>query len=91
MASCSVAVVLVLAAVAVVMSINRGLWLALAVMGLFMAARAAFMGRPGILVMARSGVAVVGLLVTSPLAGVVQARLSNNVRAASRGGPTSAR
>lgn len=71
-------VVLVLAAIAIVMSINRGLWLALAAMGLFMALRSAFMGRPGVLAMLGAGVAVVALLVTySPLGGVVQARLSN--------------
>ncbi|HET8615454.1 MAG TPA: hypothetical protein VFL94_08005 [Actinomycetales bacterium] len=73
----SVPVILV-AAVPCVYSINRGMWGALVAMALFVAIRAAFTGRPAMLGGLLAGaLAVVVLLATTPLGGVVNARFSN--------------
>ena len=71
-------VVLVGAAVAIIISINRGLWLAVAAMALFMAVRAAVVGRPMPLVLGVVGAGlVVALIAFTSLGSVVQTRLTS--------------
>ncbi|WP_295700564.1 hypothetical protein [Lapillicoccus sp.] len=71
-------VVGLLAFVAVVVSLNRGLWVALAVAVLFVAIRSALQGKPGILaVLLLAGVVATAAVAYSPLGAVVQARLSS--------------
>lgn len=71
-------VVLTAAAVAIIISINRGLWLAVAAMALFMALRAAVVGRPMPLVLGVVGAGlVIALVAFTSLGAVVQTRLTN--------------
>lgn len=72
-------VVLLVSAVPVIYSINRGLWAALVVMTLFIAIRAAVMGRPAALAgVLAGGMVVAALLAFTSLGGVVGARFSND-------------
>lgn len=82
-----IAGILVLAAatVPVVYSLNRGLWISLGLMLVFMAARFAVRGRLAALVALIVSLAVAGVVVlASPLSGIVEGRLdnphSNNIR-----------
>jgi len=71
--------VMVATVVAVIFSLNRGLWVALAVAALFVAVRAGFQGRPGLLVgLVGSGLVLAAVVAFSPLQGMVQARLSSD-------------
>ena len=71
-------VVLLLALVPIVSSLNRGLWLALVVCAAFLAVRAALQGRPGVLAVGTVGVLVAAVLIAlSPLGSLVSARLDN--------------
>ena len=71
-------VIAVLAVVAVIFSLNRGLWVALAVVAAFVAVRAGLQGRPGLIVgMTAAGLALAAVVVFSPLSGMVEARLSS--------------
>ncbi|GGM17222.1 O-antigen ligase family protein [Dactylosporangium sucinum] len=79
------AVTLVVAVVPIVYSLNRGLWIGLAVMALYAAVRLALRGRFAALgLIGVAGAAVVVAMVTTPLGDVVTARLehgkSNGVR-----------
>jgi hypothetical protein len=70
--------ILALAAIPVVYSLNRGLWLALGLTVAFMAVRLAMRGR--VAALALLGVTLVAaavLLVATPLSGIVQGRLDN--------------
>ncbi|MEX2275786.1 MAG: O-antigen ligase family protein [Actinomycetota bacterium] len=68
--------VLVLAVVPVILSMNRGLWVSLSVGILYAALRLAQKGKGGPLGYLLFGVAVIGILVLfSPLRGVIQARI----------------
>lgn len=70
--------ILGVSAVPVIYSINRGLWAALLLVGVFVAARAALSGRPGMMVGVIFGsIAVVTLVVVTSLGSVVETRLSN--------------
>jgi hypothetical protein len=70
--------ILLIAAVAAVMSLNRGMWIALIVMALFVAVRSAMIGKPGPLAgVVLAGVALVILVASTSLGGVVNNRLSN--------------
>ncbi|MBA3525097.1 MAG: hypothetical protein H0T85_11235 [Geodermatophilaceae bacterium] len=70
--------VLVAAAVPVVYSLNRGLWIALGLCAAYAAVRLAMKGRFGaIMVMAAAAAAAVVVFLVSPLNGIVQARLDN--------------
>lgn len=71
-------VILLVSAVPVIYSINRGLWGALAVVAVFLTVRAALQGRPGVLGAAvlASGV-VVALLAWTSLGGIVTDRFSS--------------
>lgn len=67
-----------LAIVAVIYSINRGLWVALAAGALFLAIRSAFLGRPVMLFgVVIAGLVVVAIIVFTPLGTVVQDRFAN--------------
>ncbi len=78
-------VVLLVSAVPVIYSINRGMWAALVVMALFVAARAALSGRPGLMGgVVLAGVAVILVVATTSLSGVVEARFSNSGSAVGR-------
>lgn len=69
--------VLLAALVPVIYSVNRGMWLALVAMGLFLAVRSTLFGRPAILLGIFAGTAVaLALVAASPLGGVVSQRLS---------------
>lgn len=71
-------VVAVAAFVAVVVSLNRGLWVALAVVVVFVGIRSALQGKPGILaVLVLSGVVATTVVAFSPLGAVVQTRISS--------------
>lgn len=77
--------VLVIAAVAAVMSLNRGMWITLTVMALFVAIRSAMTGKPGPLAgVVLGGVAVVILVASTSLGNVVNNRLSNEGSAQGR-------
>ena len=70
-------VVALLALVAVIYSINRGLWIALAVGVAFLAIRAAFLGRPALLIAAVvAAVLAVGGVAFTSLGNVVQDRIA---------------
>jgi hypothetical protein len=70
--------VLVVAAVPLVYSLNRGLWGACVAMALFVAARAALSGRPGVLAGVVAGaLALALLLAVSPLGDIVALRFAN--------------
>jgi len=70
--------VLLIGAVPVIYSLDRGMWAALIVIALFVAARSALLGRPVLLagVVAGAG-AVVGLVLLTSLGGVVQDRFTH--------------
>jgi hypothetical protein len=69
--------VLVLAAVPVIYSINRGMWAALVVMALFVAVRSAMTGRPAMLAaLVAGGTALVLLVAVTSLGSVVTTRLT---------------
>lgn len=71
--------ILVVAAVPFIYSLNRGLWGACIAMALFVAARAALTGRPGVLAGIVAGaVALAVLLAVSPLGNIVALRFSND-------------
>ncbi len=71
--------ILLIAAVPAIYSINRGMWLALVVMALFIALRAAFTGRPGLLLTVMGGGAALVLLVAlTSLGSVVTTRLTSD-------------
>jgi hypothetical protein len=71
-------VVLALGTVPVIYSLNRGLWVALAVAGLFIAIRAALMGKPGLFAsVLTGGLVVVLVLAFSPLGALVAGRLAH--------------
>ncbi len=71
-------VVLLLALVPIVSSLNRGLWLALVVCAAFLAVRAALQGRPGVLAAGTVAVMIAAVLIAlSPLGSLVAARLDN--------------
>lgn len=71
-------VVLAVALVPVIVSVNRGLWIAIGVTALFVAVRAAASGRPRLLAAVVVGAAVVVTLVlASPLGATVEHRLDN--------------
>lgn len=77
--------VLVLSAVPVIYSINRGMWAALFVVGLFVAVRAALSGRPAMMGGVILGaIAVVALVSVTSLGGVVQDRLASEGSAQGR-------
>jgi hypothetical protein len=70
--------VLIVAAVTAIESINRGMWLTLAVMAVFLAIRSAFAARVAPLVgLALAGAAVAVLCLSTPLGTVISDRLSN--------------
>lgn len=70
--------VLAVAVVPVVYSLNRGLWLGIAVAAVYVAVRLALRGRPGGLVLVGTGAATVALvLAVTPLGAVVQGRIDN--------------
>jgi hypothetical protein len=70
--------VLVAAAVPVIYSLNRGLWLALIAMALFTAIRSALTGRPTMLISVVAGAVVLAAVVyLSPLGSIVQQRLTS--------------
>jgi hypothetical protein len=70
--------VLVVALIPVIVSVNRGLWIALALMALFIAVRATAAGRPRSLAAVLAGVGLVLVLVAStPLGDTVSHRLDN--------------
>ncbi len=70
--------VMLATAVAVIFSLNRGLWVALAVAAVFVALRAGFQGRPGLLVgLVGSGLVLAAVVAFSPLQGMVEGRLSS--------------
>ncbi len=72
-------VVLVLAAIPAIYSINRGMWLALIVMALFLAIRAAFIGRPAMLLtVIAGGAALVMIVALTSLGAVVKTRLTSD-------------
>ena len=69
---------LIVAIAPIVYSLNRGLWIGLGVMGLYVAVRLALRGRLTALAgIALAGVLLAGALVISPLGDVVAARLEN--------------
>jgi hypothetical protein len=71
-------VLLCLAAIPVVYSLNRGLWAGLALVVAVMAVRLAMRGRVGLMVTLVVGVVIAGLLViASPLGGIIEARFDN--------------
>lgn len=71
-------VILLLALVPIVSSLNRGLWLALVACAGVLAVRAALQGRPGVLAAGTVAVAVAAVVIAlSPLGGLVSARLDN--------------
>lgn len=70
--------ILLVAMVPAVYSVDRGMWAAVVVMGLFMTVRALAMGRPTLMVSVLAGAGVLAVvLAASPLADIVQARFSN--------------
>lgn len=70
--------ILIVSAVPVVYSINRGMWAALLIVGLFVAVRAALSGRPAMMAGVILGcIAVVTLVSVTSLGSVVQTRLSS--------------
>jgi hypothetical protein len=70
--------VLLLSAIPAIYSINRGMWLAVIVMALFVAVKGAFTGRPKPLIGVVAAAAAVGLLLAvTPLGTIVSARFSN--------------
>jgi hypothetical protein len=72
------AAVLVVGIVPVIVSLNRGLWIDLALAGGYVALRLARLGRLWVLGTAAAAVALVGILVVAtPLSTVVQGRLQN--------------
>jgi polysaccharide biosynthesis protein PslJ len=72
------ATVLVLAAIPIVYSLNRGLWIGLGLVLAFLAVRLAMRGRvAALVVMAVTAVVAAVLLVASPLSTIVQERLDN--------------
>ncbi len=78
-------VVLLVSAVPVIYSINRGMWAALVVMAVFVAARAALSGRPAVMgAIALGAVALVVVVASTSLSGVVEARFSNTGSAQGR-------
>ncbi|MGL5829279.1 MAG: hypothetical protein ACRC0L_06890, partial [Angustibacter sp.] len=71
--------ILLLAAIPAIYSINRGMWLALVVMALFVAARSAVIGRPGMLLaVLAGGAALVMVVALSSLGAVVTTRLTSD-------------
>lgn len=71
-------VVLLVSAVPVIYSINRGMWAALIIMGLFVAGRAALSGRPAMMGgVVLAGILLVVVVASTSLGGVVSARFSN--------------
>lgn len=71
-------VVLLVAAVPVIYSLNRGMWGALVVVALFVAIRSALMGRPGMLAAVLAGaVALVALVSLTSLGGIVTDRFTH--------------
>ena len=70
--------VLFLSAIPLVYSLNRGLWISLALGLLFVLLRLAFAGRPGFLLAALVAILLGGVIFfSSPLAGMVSERLDN--------------
>jgi hypothetical protein len=70
--------VLLASLVPVIYSLNRGLWIGLAVMGLYVAIRLAMRGRLGALTAVAGAALVLGVALTvTPLGDVVNARLDN--------------
>ncbi len=71
-------VVLALATIPVIYSLNRGLWIALGAAILFVVVRAGFTGRPNMLAwLVAGGLALVLVLAFTPLGVVVSTRLTN--------------
>lgn len=69
--------VLALATIPIISSLNRGLWLALVVIVLYLAVRSAVAGRLSVLIGLVTAVCIAGLLIaTSPLGGLLQDRIS---------------
>ena len=72
------AVALVISVVPIIYSINRGLWIGLVVMSLYLALRSAVSGRVQLLVgVVLAATTVLVLVLVTPLATVVQGRLAN--------------
>ncbi|MFL6098628.1 MAG: hypothetical protein ACJ71T_01590 [Actinomycetales bacterium] len=70
--------ILLIAAVTAIMSLNRGMWITLVVMALFVAIRSAMIGKPGPLAgVVLAGAAIVILVASTSLGNVVNNRLSN--------------
>jgi hypothetical protein len=70
--------ILLLSAIPAIYSINRGMWLAVIVMALFVAVKGAFTGRPKPLIgVVAAAAAVALLLAVTPLGTIVSARFSN--------------
>lgn len=70
-------VVLAMATIPIISSLNRGLWLALVVIVLYLAVRSAVAGRLSVLIGLVIAVCIAGLLIaTSPLGGLLQDRIN---------------
>ena len=70
-------VVLALASIPIISSLNRGLWLALVVIVLYLVVRSAVAGRLSVLIGIVIAVCIAGLLIaTSPLGGLLQDRIN---------------